>query len=154
MICLTFNDLFIFQIVHCFIQASTMNEYFSAFLNLLCMYSVPFLVYLFVRFYLEQGVKLNMMPNAEPRDLEMVSLGKRLGESSDESSWDEEIILPNHVDRTDYRGELLLQNLEPGTPYLVKIESKNDYGWSDHRHKDFIYKMGNQNGSHANFPIP
>ena len=100
MICLTFNDLFIFQIVHCFIQASTMNEYFSAFLNLLCMYSVPFLVYLFVRFYLEQGVKLNMMPNAEPRDLEMVSLGKRLGESSDESSWDEEVwnIMAKEVD--------------------------------------------------------
>ena len=74
-----------------------------------------------------------------------------------EMDWSEEFVLPGnggseeqqvHEPGTSktYSGELILQNLDPGKNYVVKVESKNDYGWSDHRNQfEFTTKPKNQN---------
>ena len=71
--------------------------------------------------------------------------------------WSEEFVLPTmggseeeqvHLPGTSktYTGELILPNLDPGKNYVVKVESKNDYGWSDHRNQfEFTTKPKNQN---------
>ena len=55
-----------------------------------------------------------------------------------EMDWTEEFVLPGQLDAETgdtYSGELILEKLDPGKKYLVKIESKNDYGWSDHKNQ-------------------
>lgn len=48
------------------------------------------------------------------------------------SKWEAVYAVPTKVTGDLYDGVVLLENLNPGTEYMVQVDSKNIYGWSEH----------------------